>query len=93
MQGAVLGKKHSKVIEYGIEILRVFFFFFSFVKCRLLEGFFLALRLTHKIGYLKVKKKKIKLKLNATIFPSNLKFQRNLMPGAEGLYRNPSPAV
>lgn len=58
MQGAVLGKKHSKVIEYGIEILSVFFFFFSFVKCRLLEGFFLALRLTHKIGYLKVKKKK-----------------------------------
>lgn len=29
MQGAVLGKKHSKVIEYGIEILSVFFFFFS----------------------------------------------------------------
>lgn len=39
MQGAVLGKKHSKVIEYGIEILSVVFFF-SFVKCRLLEGGF-----------------------------------------------------
>lgn len=32
MQGAVLGKKHSKVIEYGIEILSVFFFFFLFRK-------------------------------------------------------------
>lgn len=52
MQGAVLGKRR-KVVEHGVEILSVL------TKCR---GSFLALRLTHKIGYLEEKRK-----LNATI--------------------------
>lgn len=84
MQGAVLGKRDSKVVEHGIEMS-------VFARCRILVffPFFWALRLTHKTGYLK---ENLNPEINYHNILSNLKFQRKLMPGAEG-HRNPSPAV
>lgn len=92
MQGAVLGKRYSKVVEHGIEILSVFSQSVDF--WRVFFFFFFALRLTHKIGYLKYRKnekrKKRNYNINATIFSQQFKIPEEL-DAAEGFAPESKP--